>query len=598
MKYVKKAKPSLACIRHSAAHVMAQAVQDLFRNEGPVLFGGGPPIDDGFYYDFQLPRPLQPSDLEWIERRMREIIQQSPFFQKKSLSPQEAQEVFQNQPFKLEIIEGLLSGRMDADGNQVEAAIQELSIYQHADFMDLCAGPHVDNASQIPIDGFQLARIAGAYWRGDNKNPMLQRIYAYCFDSKQELDKHLKRLNEAKLRDHRKIGRELELFFFSPEAPGMPYWLPNGLIIYQELIQFWRKEHRKRQYQEISSPMMHHQKIWEQSGHWQHYREEMFLMDEKKGQGGQLGLKPMNCPDAMVVFNHKKRSYKELPLRLSDCDVLHRNELSGALHGLFRVRNFSQDDAHIFLQLHQVESEIAAILDIVDHFYSIFQLKYHFRLGLRPAKFIGSKDKWDRAEKILEEILAKKVGAEKFSIEAGEGAFYGPKIDILIEDAIGREWQMGSIQLDFHLPNRFACKFVNNQGNAEIPIVIHRVIYGSMERFIGILIEHYAGDLPIWLSPVQIAILPIADKHMEKCRQLDEKCMLNDFRSKLMHPDESLSARIRKAKLQRIPLIAVIGDQELCHQKIAVRKRGQKQPMQMKEDDFLENMRKWVEEKG
>lgn len=458
------------------------------------------------------------------------------------------------------------------------------------DFADLCSGPHVHDAGEIPVDGFKIHRLAGAYWKGDERNPMLQRIYALCFESKKALDKYLALLEEAKKRDHRLIGKELDLFFFSEDAPGMPYWLPNGLQIYEELISFWRKEHKRRGYQEISSPLIHHQDMWEVSGHWEHFRDEMFLMKNPKDPDKYLGMKPMNCPDAMVVFNHKKRSYRELPLRLADCDSLHRFEKSGALHGLLRVRSFSQDDAHIFLMQSQVKNEIENILDLVDRFYSIFGLSYNFRLGLRPNKFVGDPGQWDEAEEILHQILNSRFQADKYSIDPGEGAFYGPKIDIMIEDSLGREWQMGSIQLDFQLPQRFGCKFVNQRGDDEVPIVVHRVIYGSMERFIGILLEHFAGRLPPWIAPIQIALLPVADRHSEYCAHIMSLCEEIGLRVIELAPKDRIPARVSMAEKQKIPFIAIVGDQEESAGSISLRMGKKRKSHSMPILDFIQHV--------
>lgn len=585
----KKIRPNakLNKIRHSAAHIMAQAVSERFEKDGQVCFAGGPPIDDGFYYDFLLPRKVDEEDLVWIEDRMRRIISESPAFSQEVISEQAAKRRFSHQPFKLEMIEGILSGSLNDDGLEATNSSPELSIYKHSDFIDLCSGPHVREAGEIPIDGFKIHRLAGAYWKGDAGNPMLQRIYALCFESKKELNRHLLFLKEAKRRDHRLIGKELELFFFSEDAPGMPYWLPNGLHIYEELIAFWRREHRKRGYQEISSPLIHHQDMWEVSGHWEHFREEMFLMKNPKEPGKFLGMKPMNCPDAMVVFNHKKRSYRELPLRLADCDSLHRFEKSGALHGLLRVRRFSQDDAHIFLMQAQIENEIENILDLVDRFYSIFGLPYSFRLGLRPEKFVGSPSQWDEAEEILHHILQKRFEAEQFSIDPGEGAFYGPKIDILIEDSLGREWQMGSMQLDFQLPRRSGCKFVNKEGEDEVPIVVHRVIYGSMERFIGILLEHFAGRLPPWIAPIQIALLPVAERHTQKCAQIVSLCEEAGLRARELAPKDRIPARVRLAENQKIPFIAIVGDREESEGSVSLRVAGKRKTHSLSIAQFI-----------
>lgn len=558
-------------IRHSAAHVMAHALKERFEEYGHVDLAGGMQIDDGFYYDFFLPKKIEPSDLLWVEKRMREIILEAHSFVREEKNKSAARKIFADQRFKLELLEDRFLELLNKESCQHESKELKLHVYRHGSFIDLCQGPHVSNSSEIPADGFKMSHVAGAYWKGNEKNPMLQRVYVICFESKKELNEHLNFLQEAMKRDHRVIGKELDLFFFSEDAPGMPYWLPNGLEIYHELISFWRREHKDRGYQEISSPIIHHQKIWEISGHWDHFRDEMFLIQDPKDSEKHLGMKPMNCPDAMVVFNYKKRSYRELPLRLADCDSLHRNEKSGALHGLLRARRFSQDDAHIFLMESQICEEIDEVLDIVEKFYSIFELSYSFRVGLRPEKFVGDPSQWNAAEKILLKILGQRFAPDRFSVDAGEGAFYGPKIDILIKDSLGRNWQMGSIQLDFQLPSRFDCKFVNDQGGDEVPIVIHRVIYGSMERFIGILLEHFAGRLPPWIAPVQLAILGIADRHMGAAENVSLLFRKAGLRSIVLPSKDRISARIRHCERQKIPFIAIIGDREVQEGKISLR---------------------------
>src|SRR5438132_1649864 len=480
-------------MRHSAAHVMAEAVQEMFPG---AKFAIGPAIEDGFYYDFELPRPLTPEDLPEIEQRMARIIQGKYPFIRERWPREKALEYFRNknQTYKVELIENLPD--------------EEVGIYRQHNFLDLCRGPHVENTGDI--GPFKLMKIAGAYWRGDEHRPMLQRLYGTAWFTREELDAYLWRLEEAQKRDHRKLGKELELFQFDSSAPGMPYWLPRGFKVLQELINFWRAEHEKRGYQEISTPLINDKRIWEISGHWEHYREDMFLIPSDEQV--EYGIKPMNCPNAMIVFNFKTRSYRDLPLRLSDCSILHRHERAGTLHGLLRAQKFQQDDAHIFVTEDQIEQEFDGVFEIADLFYKIFNLKYALRLGTRPEGYIGDLETWNKAEATIQSILDKHLGPGNYAVEEGDGAFYGPKIDIVMEDALGRSWQTGTIQLDFQLPRRFNCSYIDRDGQEKTPIVIHRAIYGTLERFIGILVENTAGAFPAWLAPVQAMVIPIADR--------------------------------------------------------------------------------------
>jgi threonyl-tRNA synthetase len=543
-------------MRHSAAHVMAEAVQEMFPD---AQFAIGPAIEDGFYYDFALPRSLTPNDLPEIERRMQRIIAaKSPFVQDR-WPREKALEYFRQrrQPYKVEIIEHLFD--------------QEVGIYQQGNFLDLCRGPHVENTGQI--GPFKLMRIAGAYWRGDEMRDRLQRIYGTAWFSQEELDQYLWQLEEAQKRDHRKLGRELELFHFDVTAPGMPYWLPRGFKILLELINFWRVEHEKRGYQEISAPLINERTVWETSGHLPHYADNMFLLSINGAING-YGIKAMNCPNAMIVFNFKTRSYRDLPLRLADCDILHRHERSGTLHGLLRVQKFTQDDAHVFVAEEQLEDEYERILKDINFFYSIFDLKYSLRLGTRPDSYIGDIETWNRAEAILRHILDKYAGPGNYAVEEGDGAFYGPKIDILMEDALGRSWQMGTIQLDFQMPRRFQCAYIDRDGSQRTPVVIHRVIYGSLERFIGILIEHTAGAFPVWLAPVQAVLIPIADRHIAYAERVREVLREAGIRVEIDARNERMNARIRDAQLQKIPYMLIVGNQEEAASAISVRLRS------------------------
>ncbi|MGZ3610182.1 MAG: threonine--tRNA ligase [Ktedonobacteraceae bacterium] len=567
-------------MRHSAAHVMAEAVQEMFPD---ARFAIGPAIEDGFYYDFDLPRSLTPADFPEIEQRMAKIIAGKYPFVRDHWSRLKALEYFRDkgQPYKVEIIENLPDHEQASEYQQQNdfpdlCRVQEsknwpgeVTIYQQHNFLDLCRGPHVEHTGQI--GPFKLMRVAGAYWRGDEHRPMLQRLYGTAWFTQKELDQYLYHLEEAKKRDHRKLGKELELFHFDETAPGMPYWLPKGFKLLSELINFWRIEHEKRGYQEISTPLLNDKKLWEISGHWEHFREDMFHLPVDENT--TYGLKPMNCPNAMFVFNFKTRSYRELPLRLSDLGILHRHELAGTLHGLLRVQKFQQDDAHLFVTEDQLEQEYIGVLEIVDLFYSIFDLKYSFRLGTRPEGYIGDLETWNKAEAVLRNILDKHVGPGNYRVADGDGAFYGPKIDILMEDDLGRSWQMGTIQLDFQLPRRFNCSYIDKDGQAKTPVVIHRAIFGTFERFIGILIEHTAGAFPAWLAPVQVRIITIADRHVPYAQEVMQHLRDLGIHIELDHSSERINAKIREAQLQKIPYMLVVGDREQQSQAVSVRLR-------------------------
>ncbi|MGZ3626308.1 MAG: threonine--tRNA ligase [Ktedonobacteraceae bacterium] len=567
-------------MRHSAAHVMAEAVQEMFPD---ARFAIGPAIEDGFYYDFDLPRSLTPADFPEIEQRMAKIIAGKYPFVRDHWSRLKALEYFRDkgQPYKVEIIENLPDHEQASEYQQQNdfpdlCRVQEsknwpgeVTIYQQHNFLDLCRGPHLEHTGQI--GPFKLMRVAGAYWRGDEHRPMLQRLYGTAWFTQKELDQYLYHLEEAKKRDHRKLGKELELFHFDETAPGMPYWLPKGFKLLSELINFWRIEHEKRGYQEISTPLLNDKKLWEISGHWEHFREDMFHLPVDENT--TYGLKPMNCPNAMFVFNFKTRSYRELPLRLSDLGILHRHELAGTLHGLLRVQKFQQDDAHLFVTEDQLEQEYIGVLEIVDLFYSIFDLKYSFRLGTRPEGYIGDLETWNKAEAVLRNILDKHVGPGNYRVADGDGAFYGPKIDILMEDDLGRSWQMGTIQLDFQLPRRFNCSYIDKDGQAKTPVVIHRAIFGTFERFIGILIEHTAGAFPAWLAPVQVRIITIADRHVPYAQEVMQHLRDLGIHIELDHSSERINAKIREAQLQKIPYMLVVGDREQQSQAVSVRLR-------------------------
>jgi threonyl-tRNA synthetase len=504
---------------------------------------------------------------------MREIVAEDHAFVRREVSEAEARELFADEPFKIEVIDGILRGALDDDGLAVEQARPPvLTTYRHGGFEDLCAGPHVESTGGIDAKAFRLLTVAGAYWRGDERRPMLQRVYGTAWETEEKLAEHLWRIEEAEKRDHRKLGRELDLFMMDKTAPGMPYWLPDGLRVYNRLLDFWRAEHDARDYQEISSPLVNEKSLWETSGHWQHYVDNMFVIPVD--EHSTYGVKPMNCPNAMVVFNRRTTSYRELPLRLSDCDVLHRQERSGALQGLLRVQSFRQDDAHIFLPEAEIGAEYARIFEIADLFYQTFGLEYRLRLGTRPDGYVGDLESWERAESVLRSVLDEHVGAGRYEVAEKDGAFYGPKIDILMKDALGREWQMGTIQLDFQLPRRFGCKYTDRDGREATPVVIHRVVYGSMERFIGILLEHTAGSLPPWLAPRQAAVIPVSGKFEEAAERVRGQIAEAGLRAEILHADRgSTSARARAARAARIPYVFVVGAREADSDQLAVKLR-------------------------
>lgn len=547
-------------MRHSLAHIMAAAVGKLYKD---VKFGIGPPVEDGFYYDFDLSKTtISEDDFQAIEKEMRKIISAKLDFVRHEMPYDKAVKWAKdnNQPYKLELIEELKSNG------------EPISFYASGDFIDLCRGPHVANTGNV--GAFKLLRVAGAYWRGNEKNPQLQRIYGVAFASDEELQDFLQRQEEAKKRDHRKLGQELELFMFHETAPGMPYWLPNGVTIYNELIKFWREEHAARGYKEIVSPLLNKKELYVTSGHFDHYWEDMFSTKENE-DGEVYGVKAMNCPNAMVVFGSKPRSYRDLPFRLSDTDTLHRNELSGTLNGLLRVREFRQDDAHIYVTEDQIKAEIARIFEIVERFYSIFGMSYAFRLGTRPSKFMGDAKLWDKAENSLKEIL-QNAGRDYFVLD-GDGAFYGPKIDILMKDVLGREWQMGTIQLDFQQPLRFELKYTDSDGSEKTPICIHRVVYGSLERFIGILIEHTAGKFPVWLAPEQLRLVLVKDddeKLVKFAREIVDKAKSVGIRVELDDSNVSVGKKIRNFENMKVPYCVVLGEKELAGGKLPLRSRA------------------------
>ena len=545
----------LPTLRHSTAHLLAQAVTQLYPG---VKLAIGPPIENGFYYDFQRDVPFTEEDLVRLEDRMRQLAKADYPIVREERSRTEAIAYYRgrNEPFKVEILEALAP------------EVRRVSFYRQGDFVDLCRGPHVPSTGHL--QAFKLLSSSGAYWRGDEHKPMLQRIYGTAWFTQEELDRHLWRLQEAKRRDHRKLGRELELVAFHDVSPGAPFWLPKGMVIFRELERFARELQDARGYQEISTPILVNKKLWEQSGHWEHYAENMFRLEVDEQI---FSLKPMNCPESTFVYTQSLRSYRDLPIRLAEMGRLHRNERSGTLTGLFRVRQFTQDDAHIYCRPDQLQAEIAGVLDLVREFYRTFGLEPFFKLATRPEKFLGTTEQWDQAEAALEEAL--KSHDLPFVVKPQDGNFYGPKIDIHIEDVLGRDWQLATIQADLTmLPERFQLEYVDSDGRPKRPVAIHRAILGSFERFIGILIEHFAGAFPAWLAPVQVRVLPVSVKHLEYAGAVHRRFVDAGVRAELDDRSEKLGYKVREAQLQKVPYVLVVGEREAREGTASVRKRG------------------------
>lgn len=555
--------------RHSTAHVMAQAVKRLYPETKLAI---GPAISQGFYYDFDSPEPFSPEHLEKIEEEMKKIIKEDLPFERYELSREEALKKFRGagENYKVELINEL-----------PEDAV--ISCYRQGEFEDLCTGPHVPSTGRLKA--FKLLSTAGAYWRGDERNKMLQRIYGTSFPKKSLLEEHLHRLEEAKRRDHRKLGRELDLFSLHEEGPGFPFFHHKGMVIRNELENFWREEHRKRGYQEIRTPIILNRELWERSGHWEHYKENMYFtqIDDK-----DYAIKPMNCPGSMIVYKTAMHSYRELPIRMAELGLVHRHELSGVLHGLMRVRCFTQDDAHIFMLPSQVKDEIIGVIDLVDEFYKVFGFDYHVELSTKPEKAMGSDEIWEMATNALIEAMQAK-GLE-YKVNEGDGAFYGPKIDFHLKDCLGRTWQCGTIQLDFLMPEKFDLTYIGEDGQKHRPVMIHRVIFGSIERFIGILIEHYAGAFPTWLAPVQVKVLPIADRHHLYARAVADKLFELGVRVEVDDRSEKVNYKIREAQTQKIPYMLVVGDKEVDGGLVAVRHRSRGDLGARPVDEFAEDL--------
>ena len=549
---VEEAKDELRAIRHTASHVLAQAVKRLYPETKLAI---GPAIDDGFYYDFDREGGFTPDDLEKLEAEMKKIVKENLALKPFVLPRDEAIKFMQEkgEPYKVELIEDLPEG-------------ETISFYQQGDFVDLCAGPHILYTKGIKA--FKLTSIAGAYWRGSEKNKMLTRIYGTAFAKKEDLEAYLTMMEEAKKRDHRKLGKELGLFMFAEEGPGFPFFLPKGMTLKNTLIDYWREIHLREGYQEVSTPVILSRKLWETSGHWDHYKENMYttVIDDE-----DYAIKPMNCPGGMLVYKSQPRSYRDLPLRVGELGLVHRHEKSGQLHGLMRVRCFTQDDAHIFMTQDQITDEIKGVTRLINEVYSQFGFDYFVELSTRPEDSMGSDEDWEMATNGLRNALDE-MGL-KYIVNEGDGAFYGPKIDFHLRDSIGRTWQCGTIQLDFQLPQRFEAEYVAEDGTKKRPIMIHRVCFGSIERFIGILIEHFAGKFPVWLAPVQVKVIPVSEKSMEYAQGVYDQLKAAGIRTELDRKDEKVGYKIRQAQLEKVPFMLVLGENEAAEGKITVRSR-------------------------
>lgn len=560
--------------KHSAAHVLAMAVKKIFPDAKLTI---GPAIEDGFYYDFDVEKPFTQEDLRRIEKEMKRIVKQKIVFERiEDVDKEKAKEWQKHNPYKLELID--------------ELGDQKCTFYKNDDFLDLCKGPHVPHTGKIKA--FKLTKIAGAYWRGDAKNKQLSRIYGVAFPTKEELKDYLKLLEEAEKRDHKKLGKELELFSFHDEGPGFPFFHPKGMDIWEELMSFWRLKHKKAGYVEVKTPIMLSKKLWITSGHWENYKENMYL---SKIDGEEFAIKPMNCPGGMLIYKEKVHSYRELPMRVGEIGLVHRHELSGTLSGLFRVRAFHQDDAHIFMTEEQIKDEILGVLNLVDEIYSTFGLSYHLELSTRPEKSIGTDEAWETATKGLKDALDS-TGKE-YMVNEGDGAFYGPKIDVHIKDALGRTWQCATIQLDMNLPERFDLTYEGKDGKKHRPVMIHRVIYGAIERFLGILIEHYAGKFPLWLSPVQVKVLTVAERFNDTAEEVVNKMADSGIRAELDIRSESVSKKVRDAQKQKINYIIVIGEKEASSGTVTIRRRDNKIIGTEKTDEFIKKLKKEIKER-
>ena len=571
-----KEDKELSILNHSCAHLMAQAVKHLYPQ---AKFWVGPVVEEGFYYDIDLgDQVINEDDIAKIEKEMKKIAKDGKKIIRKEISRQEALELFKDDEYKIDLI-----------NNMPDDAI--ISTYTQGDFTDLCRGPHVDSVKELK--NFKLLKHSGAYFKGDSNNKMLQRIYGICFPTAEQLEEHLRQIEEAKKRDHRKLGKELGLFMLSDYGPGLPFWLPNGYTLRRTLEDFWLKLHADRGYLTIDTPIFLNRQLWETSGHWDHYKDDMYTFEV---EDGTYAIKPMNCPGAILVYNNALHSYKELPLRYSELGHVHRYEASGALNGLFRVRGFTQDDAHILLMESQIGDEVARILELYDYIYSIFGLNYSIELSTRPESFIGEVAVWDEAEKALQEACL--ATGRSFKINPGDGAFYGPKLDFKLQDSLGRIWQCGTVQLDMQLPGRFNCTYIAEDGSKKTPVMIHRACFGSLERFIGIITENYGGLFPLWLAPRQVVIIPVnSEIHKEYAYKVRDLLKQNNIKAEVDDRNEKLGYRMRQAQIDKIPVTLVVGDNEMANNTVNVRRHSKEGQVSMSLDELVSSLLKEIDEK-
>jgi len=574
-----KKQPKMDILRHSLSHVLASAVYEMFPE---AQFGMGPSIENGFYYDFDLPRTLIPEDLEILEEKMRRIIAANLKFERADITFLEAEKDFKKakQPYKVELVKGI---KKESLKNKA------VSIYRTGSFVDLCSGPHLESTGEINPKSFKLTKISGAYWKGDEKNKMLQRIYGVAFENPKELRQYLAMIQEAEKRDHKKLGREFDLFSFHEESQGSAFWHPKGMAVWNELENFGKGLRKKYGFLEIQTPIIAKDSLWKISGHWDHYKDSMFSI---KTENETYCLKPMDCPFNILIYKEKTKSYRDLPVRFTEIGRIMRNEKSGELNGLFRVRYLTQDDSHIFCLPSQVEKEIANLLKMVKEYYPAFGLEPKYYLSTRPEDFMGKESEWDLAEKNL--VSALKLEKIKYAIKEKDGAFYGPKIDIDINDALGRKWQLATIQLDFQMPQRFSLEYTADTGKKQAPVMIHAAVFGSFERFIGILTEHYAGAFPLWLSPIQVEVIPVSEKFGKYAKEIFNKLRENNIRVAMNEADESLGKRIRTAQNQKINYMLIVGEKEMKSKTVAARDRGKGDLGAMKIENFLEKISKEI----
>ncbi len=577
MKLEKKVDEELIKARHSLAHILAKAIMEIYPQAKLTI---GPAIDDGFYYDIDLDHSITNDEYDKIEKKMKEILNKGEEFKRVVVSKEEALKLFKGNEYKTEIISEL-------------PASEEVSLYYTGDdFFDLCRGPHVDSSKRLQNFGFKIHSVNGAYWRGSEKNKMLQRVYCYAFKTKKELSDYIALLEEAKKRDNRKLGKELGLFMISPEGPGFPFYLPNGMIVRNNLLDFWHKIHEKAGYQEVMTPIMLSRHLWETSGHWSHYKANMYTT---KIDDTDFAIKPMNCPGGILVYKNSPHSYRDLPMRVGELGLVHRHEKSGELGGLMRVRCFTQDDAHIFMTPEQIKDEIKGVVSLIDYVYKTFNFDYHVELSTRPENSMGSDEDWEMATEALREALDE-LGRD-YIVNEGDGAFYGPKIDFHLTDAIGRTWQCGTIQLDFQLPQRFELEYVGEDGAKHRPIMIHRVVYGSIDRFMGILIEHFAGAFPLWLAPEQVRVLTLTDRTNAYANEIVSNLEANNIRAKIDDRNEKIGFKIREALNMKVPYLIIVGDEEEANKSISIRGRGFENKTGLKLSDFIDRLKEEIKTK-